>query len=126
MADGKKANKSMKAKKGRKSNKKEGAKSGKKRHSHGFSTYILRLTKQIHQGKMGVSKQGMMILESFAQETFDRIAREAASLVQRGTTQTMSSKEAAAATRLAIPGDLGRYAAAEAARSMAKYAENEK
>ena len=118
--------KTPKAKKGRKTNKKEGAKGSKKRHSQGFSTYILRLVKQIHQGKIGVSKQGMQILESFAQEAFDRVAREASALVQRGKSQTLSSKEAAAATRLAIPGDLGRYAAAEAARSIAKYAESEK
>jgi histone H2B len=120
------AKKSLKAKKGRKSNKKDGAKGTRKRSSHGFSTYILRVVKQIHEGKMGVSKQGMAILESFAQEAFDRIAREAASLVQRGETQTLSFKEAAAATRLAIPGDLGRYAASDAARSLAKYVENEK
>jgi histone H2B len=120
------AKKSVKAKKGKKTNKKEGAKGGKKRSTGGFSTYILRLIKEIHHGDIGVSKDGMHILESFAQETFDKIAREASLLVQQGTTQTLSSKEAASATRLAIPGDLGRYAAAEAARSMAKYAENDK
>eukprot|EP00178_Gracilaria_changii_P017663 TRINITY_DN50357_c0_g1_i1.p2 TRINITY_DN50357_c0_g1~~TRINITY_DN50357_c0_g1_i1.p2 ORF type:complete len:122 (-),score=29.77 TRINITY_DN50357_c0_g1_i1:150-515(-) len=119
------AKKSVKAKKGRKSTKKEGAKGGKKRSTGGFSTYILRLIKEIHQGEVGVSKDGMHILESFAQEAFDRIAREASALVQQGTTQTLSSKEAAAATRLAIPGDLGRYAASEAARSMAKFVENQ-
>lgn len=119
------AKKAVKAKKARKSTKKEGKKGARKTTTRGFSTYILRLVKLIHKGKIGVSSKGMAILNSFSAETFDRIAREASALVQHGKGSTLGSREAAAAVRLAIPGELGRNASVEAAKAMAKYAESD-
>eukprot|EP01013_Petalomonas_cantuscygni_P004443 TRINITY_DN147_c0_g1_i2.p4 TRINITY_DN147_c0_g1~~TRINITY_DN147_c0_g1_i2.p4 ORF type:complete len:120 (-),score=45.12 TRINITY_DN147_c0_g1_i2:486-845(-) len=115
--------KAVKAKKSRPS--KTGKKGGKKRSSKGFQTYIFKLVKQIHKGKVGISSKGMAILSSFANEMFDRVAREAGSLVQAGKSRTLGSREAATAVKLAIPGELGRNAAVEAAKALAKYAENQ-
>merc|ERR1711916_71706 len=115
--------KAVKAKKSRSSGKK--AKSGAKRGAKGFQTYIFRLVKQIHKGEIGLSSKGMAILSSFAEEMFDRVAREASSLVQAGKSSTLGSREASAAVRLAIPGELGRNASVEAAKALAKYAENQ-
>ncbi len=120
---GKKAVKAKKSKASAKS--KTSKKGGKRRHDKGFQTYIFRLVKQIHKGQIGLSSKGMGILSSFADEMFDRIAREASTLVQAGRKGTLGSREAATAVKLAIPGELGRNASVEAAKALAKYAENQ-
>jgi len=117
--------KGVKAKKSKGSSGKKGMSAGgKKRVSKGFQTYIFRIIRQIFKADMGVSSKGMAILNSFTEEMFDRIAREASALVQAGRGTTLGSREAAAAVRLAIPGELGRNASVEAAKALAKYAEN--
>lgn len=102
-----------------KTSKKGGKKGSKSSKNTKFSTYIFRLLKQIHKGQVGISSKGMAVLESFVGEMFSRLATDAGQL-SKG--HTMSTKHAAAATRLAIPGELGRNAAVEAAKAIAKYA----
>ena len=101
---------------------KKGGKKGSKKGSKNtkFSTYIFRLLKQIHKGQVGISSKGMAVLESFVGEMFSRLATDAGQL-SKG--KTLSAKIAAAATRLSIPGELGRNAAVEAAKAVAKYAQ---
>lgn len=107
---GKKAPKSGKAKK-------VGKKSGRKPKSHGFARYIFKVVKA---KKLGVSAKGMAVLNSFASTLFSNIASEASALVHAGKTKTLSGKEASAAVRFAVHGDLGRKAALEASKAVAK------
>lgn len=116
-----------KAKKAKKATKKVSRKGsgGKKRHAKGFQSYIFRVVKQLHKGQIGISSRGMAILSSFANEMFERISREASNILQASRTTTLGSRQAATAVKLAIPGELGRYASVEAAKALAKYAENQ-
>jgi histone H2B len=117
------AKKAVKSTKSRKSAK--GSKRGSsKKVSRSFQVYILRIIRQIHGTHMGVSSAGMAILNSFVSEMFQRIGSEAGALVAAGKTHTMGAREVAAAVRFALPGELGRNAAVEAAKSVAKYTEN--
>lgn len=119
---GKKAGKSKKSVKGKKGGKGKGKRSSGA--SRGFSTYILRIVKQIHGKDIGVSSKGMSVLNSFVQEMFARLGNEASSIVRAGKTRTLGAREAAAAVRLALPGELGRNAALEAAKTVLKYGES--
>ena len=42
---------------------------------------------------MGISKQGMQVMDTFATDMFDRIVKEAAKLTQVSKKVTMSSRE---------------------------------
>lgn len=117
---GKKIGRSRKEEKGEKGGRKRGAK-----RRRGFTTHIYRLIKLVHgKNKVGVSSKGMAILTSFANEMLDRIAREAAVLVQHGKRDTMGTREVAAAVRLVIPGELGRNAVLEGVAAVEKYAQS--
>merc|ERR1712119_242691 len=97
----------MGAKKGGKA-----AKSGAKRHrrrQETFAIYIYKVLKQVHPD-VGVSKKAMNIMNSFINDSFERIALEASKLVRFNKRRTLSSREVQTAVKLLLPGELARHA----------------
>ncbi|KAF4656805.1 hypothetical protein FOZ61_006657 [Perkinsus olseni] len=99
--------------------KKKGRKPGEKRrrrHAETYNTYIFRVLKQVHPNT-GISKKSMMIMNSFVNDTFERIVSEAAKLCKYSTKGTLSSREIQTAIRLVLPGELAKHAVSEGTKS---------
>ena len=62
-----------------KSTKKSDAKKRRKRRVETFNSYIYKVLKQVHP-ETGISKKAMSIMNSFVNDTFDRMADEAVRL----------------------------------------------
>ena len=75
--------------------KKKTEKGGKrrKRGVQTFSIYIHKVLKQVHPDT-GISSKGMLIMNSFVNDIFERIAAEAAKLAKYNTKATISSRPA--------------------------------
>ena len=55
-----------------------------------YSVYIYRVLKQVHP-ETGISKRSMSIMNSFINDTFERICQEAGKLVMNNSKHTLSS-----------------------------------
>jgi histone H2B len=84
--------------------------------------YIYKVLKQVHPD-IGVSKKAMNIMNSFINDTFDRIALEASKLVRFNKRRTLSSREVQTAVKLILPGELARHAVAEGTKAVTKYSQ---
>ena len=102
-----------------KSPKKEGKKVHRKR-SETFSSYIMKVLKQVHP-KIGVSKKSMAILNSLVSDTFERVATEAGKLCRYSNKGTLSSREVQTAVRLVLPGELAKHAVSEGTKAVTKF-----
>merc|ERR1712098_856808 len=91
-----------------------------KSRNESFNIYIYKVLKQVHPD-MGVSKATMRILNSFANDTFEKIAEEAGKLTKYGKKQTLSAREIHTSTRLILPGELAKHAVAEGNKALQKY-----
>ncbi|XP_012284903.1 late histone H2B.L4-like [Orussus abietinus] len=85
-----------------------------------YSTYIYKVLKEIHSGS-GISKQAMIIMNSFLDDMFHRLATEASRLARYSNKSSITSREIQAAVRLLLPGDLAKYAVSEGAMAVTKY-----
>ena len=96
--------------------KKKTEKGGKrrKRGVQTFSIYIHKVLKQVHPDT-GISSKGMLIMNSFVNDIFERIAAEAAKLAKYNTKATISSREIQTAVHLLLPGELAvtKYASSK-------------
>ena len=63
-----------------------------KRRVETFSLYIYKVLKQVHP-EIGISKKAMNIMNSFINDTFDRLATESSKLVRYNKKRTLSSRE---------------------------------
>ena len=96
---------------------KKEAKSHKRRRHESFSVYIYKVLKQVHNDT-GISKRSMSIMNSFIYDLFDRISIEASKLVRYNKKHTLTAREIQSAVKLLIPGELGRHAIIEGAKSI--------
>ena len=85
-----------------------------------FRTYISRVLKQVHP-KITISKKSMSIMNSFVQDTFDKVAAEGGRLCKLNKKQTLSSREIQTAIRLVLPGELAKHAVSEGTKAVTKY-----
>lgn len=85
-----------------------------------FSTYILRVLKQVHP-KTGISKKSMAIMNSLVQDAFERITSEAGKLCQYAEKNTLTSREIQTAIRLVLPGELAKHAVSEGTKAVTKF-----
>mmetsp|Transcript_61250 Transcript_61250/g.70193 ORF Transcript_61250/g.70193 Transcript_61250/m.70193 type:complete len:123 (+) Transcript_61250:98-466(+) len=92
----------------------------KKRRQETFSTYIYKVLKQVHP-TIGVSKKSMSIMNSFINDTFERISLEASRLVRYNRKRTLSSREVQTAVRLLLPGELAKHAVSEGTKAVTKF-----
>ena len=63
-----------------------------KRRVETFAIYIYKVLRQVHP-ETGISKKAMNIMNSFINDTFDRIALESSKLVRYNKRRTLSSRE---------------------------------
>ena len=93
-----------------------------KRKTETYQTYIYKILKQVGSGKgIGISNKGMMVMNSFVEDLFDRIATEASNLAKLANRGTLGAREISTAAKLILPQDLGRHACAEAQKAVTKF-----
>ena len=92
----------------------------KAKRSETFAIYIYKVLKQVHP-ETGISKKSMLIMNSFINDIFERIAHESSKLVRYNKKSTLSSREVQTAVRLLLPGELARHAVAEGTKAVTKY-----
>ena len=91
---------------------------GKKSRSWGL--YVHRVLKQVHPDT-GISMQSKLIMDSFIEDIFERIAQEAVRLTKKGGKATVTSREIQTAVRLILPGELAKHAVSEGTKAVTKY-----
>merc|ERR1712031_72248 len=91
-----------------------------KRRSETFAIYIYKVLKQVHP-EVGVSKKSMNIMNSFINDSFEKIALEASKLVRFNKRRTLSSREVQTAVKLILPGELARHAISEGTKAVTKF-----
>ncbi len=92
----------------------------KKRRMETFSIYIYKVLKQVHP-ETGISKKAMNIMNSFINDTFDRIAMESSKLVRYNKRRTLSSREIQTSVKLLLPGELAKHAISEGTKAVTKF-----
>ena len=97
-----------------------GDKKRKKKRKESYSIYIYKVLKQVHPDT-GISSKGMLIMNSFVNDIFERIAAESAKLAKYNTKSTISSREIQTAVRLLLPGELAKHAVSEGTKAVTKY-----
>mmetsp|Transcript_13634 Transcript_13634/g.15514 ORF Transcript_13634/g.15514 Transcript_13634/m.15514 type:complete len:124 (+) Transcript_13634:228-599(+) len=97
----------------------EGKKRRKKR-VETFSSYIYKVLKQVHP-ETGISRRAMSIMNSFVNDTFDRLSGEAIKLSRYSARKTLTSREIQTAVRLLLPGELAKHAVSEGTKAVTKY-----
>ena len=107
-------------KKGGKSTKKGAEGKRRKRRVETFASYIYKVLKQVHPDT-GVSKRAMSIMNSFVNDTFDRLSSEAIRLARYNKKATLTGREIQTAVRLLLPGELAKHAVSEGTKAVTKY-----
>ena len=95
-------------------------KKARRRRVETFSIYIYKVLKQVHPD-IGISKKAMNIMNSFINDSFERIALESSKLVRFNKRRTLSSREVQSAVKLILPGELARHAVSEGTKAVTKY-----
>uniref|UniRef100_T1J4D8 Core Histone H2A/H2B/H3 domain-containing protein n=1 Tax=Strigamia maritima TaxID=126957 RepID=T1J4D8_STRMM len=80
-----------------------------KRKKESYAIYIYKTLRQVHPD-VGLSTKAMVIMNSFVNDIFDRIAAEASRLANLNKRATISSLEIQTAVRLVLPGELAKHA----------------
>ena len=60
----------------------------------------------------------MNIMNSFINDTFDRLAAESSKLVRYNRKRTLSSREIQSAVKLLLPGELSKHAISEGTKAV--------
>ena len=63
----------------------------------------------------------MNIMNSFINDTFDRLAGESSKLVRYNRKRTLSSREIQSAVKLLLPGELSKHAISEGTKAVQKF-----
>lgn len=113
---GKAAKKAGKASK----NIQKGDKKRKKKRKESYAIYIYKVMKQVHPDT-GISSKAMSIMNSFANDIFERIASESSRLAHYNKRTTITSREIQTAVRLLLPGELAKHAVSEGTKAVTKY-----
>ena len=69
----------------------------------------------------GISKKAMSIMNSFVNDTFEKIVTEAGKLARYNKKATLSSREVQTAVRLVLPGELAKHAVSEGTKAVTKF-----
>mmetsp|Transcript_50892 Transcript_50892/g.135842 ORF Transcript_50892/g.135842 Transcript_50892/m.135842 type:complete len:160 (-) Transcript_50892:190-669(-) len=85
-----------------------------------YATHLYKVLKQIHP-ELSISKRGMLIMNSFMNDIFDRIATEATRLMRSSQKKTLTCREVETSVKLMLPGELSKHAVTEGSKSVAKY-----
>lgn len=99
---------------------KSGDKSYNKKRKQSYSTYIYKVLKQVHP-ETGISRKAMSIMNSFVNDSFEKIAVEAGRLLRYSKTKTMGARDIQTSIRLVLPGELAKHAVSEGTKAVTKY-----
>ena len=105
---------------GKKGAKATGDKKRHKKRKETYSIYIYKVLKQVHPDT-GISSKAMLIMNSFVNDIFERIAGEASRLAHYNKRSTITSREIQTAVRLLLPGELAKHAVSEGTKAVTKY-----
>ena len=103
----------------------EGAQKRNKSIHTSYGIYINRLLKNSHP-EMGVTKNGMKVLNSFVLDIADRLATEAATLSKYHKQKTVSSFHLIGAVKLVLPPEIAQNAIEEGQRAYKAYSAAQK
>jgi len=95
-------------------------KRGHKKNYGTYSTFIYKVLKQVHPD-VGISNKSMLIMNSFVNDIFERIAVEAGHLARQNKRNTISSREIQTAVRLVLPGELATHAVSEGTKAVVHF-----
>ena len=112
----KRAKKDGKAKAARSADKKR----KRRRRRETFDIYIFKVLKHVHPDT-GISRKAMAIMNSFVNDTLERISNEASRLTHYNKRSTLTSRDMQTAVRLLLPGELAKHAVSEGTKAVAKY-----
>ncbi|CAH3173668.1 unnamed protein product, partial [Porites evermanni] len=76
--------------------------------------------KQVHPDT-SISRKAMGMMNSFVNDSFERIAFEASRLALYSKRSTLSSREIQTAVKLLLPGELSKHAISEGTKAVSKY-----
>ena len=91
-----------------------------KKRSENWHSYIHKVLKQVYPD-MTVTMLSMKILNSFVEDIFNRIASEAAQLIQINVGNTLDARCVETATKLTLIGALKKHGVIEARKAVNKY-----
>ena len=103
-----------------KDGKKDKDKVRKRKPVESYQSYIQKVLTEVHPDTK-ISNKGMLVMNAFAQDIFDRIATEAGKIVRYNKRGTLSSREVQTAVRLIVPGELAKHAVSEGTKAVTKY-----
>ncbi len=78
-----------------------------KKRNETFSIYIYKVLKQVHP-KTGISSKAMSVLNSFVEDQFDMVVKEATEIAEHSKSKTLTARDLISTVRLVYPGELGR------------------
>lgn len=104
----------------RKNSEDEDKKVRKKGNYEEFTSYIYKVIKNLHPDT-GVSKKGMMVLNSITNDLFEKISIEATTLARYHSKQTLSANDIQAALKLLLPQEMTEHIIAEGLSAIDKY-----
>lgn len=96
---------------------------GKKKNYGSFSMYIYKVLKTISPD-IGISKNGMSVIDNIVQDTFENIAVECSKLCRFHNKKTLSSNDVMTAVKLLLPNELASHAIMEGQKAISKYKGN--
>ena len=96
----------------------------KKKRTESYGMYLYKVLKQVHPDAK-ISSKSMIILNSFVNDIFERIATEASRLAHYNRKPTISAREIQTAVRLLLPGELAKHAVSEGTKAVTKYTSSE-
>ncbi|GAB2300653.1 hypothetical protein Dimus_034688 [Dionaea muscipula] len=91
-----------------------------KRSVETYKIYIFKVLKQVHPD-IGISSKAMSIMNSFINDTFEKLAQEASRLARYNKKPTITSREIQTAVRLVLPGELAKHAVSEGTKAVTKF-----
>ena len=83
---------------------------------HQFHKLFMLIT-----AETGISKKAMSIMNSFINDTFEKVVTEAGKLARYNKKSTLSSREVQTAVRLVLPGELAKHAVSEGTKAVTKF-----
>ncbi|KAG7630605.1 Histone-fold [Arabidopsis suecica] len=83
-----------------------------KKSTETYKIYLFKVLKQVHPD-IGISGKAMGIMNSFINDTFEKIALESSRLARYNKKPTITSREIQTAVRLVLPGELAKHAVSE-------------
>lgn len=91
-----------------------------KKRNQSYSSYIYKVLKQVCEAN-GISNKAMGIMNDFMNDIFERLASEAAQLVKKRKSKTLTSRDIKTAVQLIFPGELAKHAVSEGTKAVIAY-----